>query len=221
MTATVSATVGTAVPDPPLPAAVRPLVLACGALARELRAVLGAAGLAAHVDVEFLPAPLHNRPERIVPAVDARLAEVDPARPVFLGYADCGTGGALDRFVADADRPIARLPGDHCYEFFAGGEQFAQLHADELGTFFLTDFLARHFDALVWQGLGIDRRPELRDLYFGNYRRVMLLSQSDDPAVVASARDAADRLALDFVHVPTGLDAFAAPIRVALGTGVS
>lgn len=199
----------------------RPFVLACGALVRELRAVLGHDGLAESVDVDYLPAPLHNRPERIVPAIEQRLADVDPARPVFIGYADCGTGGLLDSYIDRTDRSITRLPGAHCYEFFAGADRFAELHEEELGSFYLTDFLARHFETLIWEGIGLAEHPELRDLYFGNYRRVVLLSQSDDPAVVEAARAAADRLALDFVHVPTGLSAFATPVRVALGAEAS
>ena len=122
--------------------------------------------------------------------------EVPPDRDVFLAYADCGTGGALDTFLAEHPG-IERLPGAHCYEFFAGTERFAALHDAEPGTFYLTDFLAKHFDALVWQGLGLDRHPELLPVYFGNYRRVVLLSQSDDPAVVDAASAAAGRLGLD------------------------
>ena len=194
----------------------KPYVLACGALVRELRAVFEQEGFTGSVDVEYLPAPLHNRPERIVPAIEARLADVDQDRPIFLGYADCGTGGMLDAYIDRSDRSITRLPGAHCYEFFAGAQRFAELHDEEFGTFYPTDFLARNFDALVWQGFGMAQHPELRDMYFGNYARVVLLSQSDDPAVVEFGRAAAERLDLDFVHVPTGLAAFAAPIRVAL-----
>ena len=198
----------------------RPFVLACGALVRELRAVLEQDCLTDAVDVEYLPAPLHNHPERIVPAIEARLAGVAPDRPVFLGYADCGTGGLLDAFMQRVDRTITRLPGAHCYEFFAGAERFAELHEEEFASFYLTDFLARHFDALVWQGFGIADHPELRDMYFGNYRRVVLLSQSDDPAVVDFGRAAAERLELEFVHVPTGLAPFEAPVSVALRSEV-
>lgn len=199
----------------------RPLVLACGALVRELRSVLDQDGLAGALDVDFLPAPLHNRPDRIVPAIEARLADVDADRPVFLGYADCGTGGGLDRWISTCGRVVTRLPGAHCYEFFAGGERFAALHDEEIGTFFLTDFLARNFDALVWQGLRIDRHPELFDLYFGNYRRVVLVSQTDDPVVEAAGRLAADRLGLEFVHVHTGLGPFAESVRVGLRSAVA
>jgi hypothetical protein len=195
----------------------KPFVLACGALVRELRAVFEQEGLTDAVEVGYLPAPLHNRPERIVPEIEARLADVDPGRPVFLGYADCGTGGMLDVFIESSDRDITRLPGDHCYEFFAGSRRFAELHEEELGTFYLTDYLAKHFDALIWQGLGLDRHPALRDMYFGHYRRLMLLSQADDPGVVAAARAAAERLDLEFAHEHTGLESLAAPVRVSLG----
>jgi hypothetical protein len=198
----------------------RPFVLACGAIVRELRAVLDQEGLTDTVDVEYLPAPLHNRPEKIVPAIEARLADVADGRPIFLGYADCGTGGLLDAFIERSDRAITRLPGAHCYEFFAGAERFAALHEEEFGTFYLTDFLARNFDSLIWQGLKIDAHPELRDSYFGNYRRVVLLSQSDDPAIVEFGRAAAERLGLDFEHVATGLAPFAEPVELALRTGV-
>lgn len=195
----------------------RPLVLACGALVSELRAVLAADGLDDVVEVRYLPANLHNRPERITPSVAAMLDELDPQgeRTVLLGYADCGTGGALDALVAE--RPnVRRLPGNHCYEFFAGTSSFEALTADELGTFWLTDFLAKHFRALVWEGLGLDRHPELLSAYFGHYTRLVLLSQTTDPdslaTVVAAAEDAAAQLGLRFEHHPTGLSAFAAAV---------
>ncbi|MCU1464680.1 MAG: hypothetical protein JWM72_608 [Actinomycetia bacterium] len=189
-----------------------PLVLACGALAGDLRAVLAADGLAAHIDVEYLPANLHNRPDAIAPALRPRLqAAVDAGRPVFVAYADCGTGGALDALLAEYPG-THRLPGAHCYELFAGSHAFGALHEEELGTFYLTDFLAKHFDALVWSGLGLDRHPELRDTYFGNYRRVVLLSQALDPELLAQGRAAADRLGLAFVHRSTGRDGLRAPV---------
>ncbi|MEO6652012.1 MAG: DUF1638 domain-containing protein [Ilumatobacteraceae bacterium] len=199
----------------------RPFVLACGALVRELRAVLEQDGLTDAVELAFLPAPLHNRPERIVPAIEARLADVDPSRPIFLGYADCGTGGLLDAWIERTDRDVTRLPGSHCYEFFAGAERFAELHEEEFGTFYLTDFLARHFDSLVWEGFGIEQHPELRDMYFGNYRRVVLLSQSDDPVIVEFAKAAAAKLQLEFVHEHTGLAPFAHPVRLGLTGAVA
>jgi len=192
---------------------VRPLVVACGALAADLRAVLQADGLDRHVEVEYLPANLHNRPERIAPALRPRLeAAADAGQPVFVAYADCGTGGALDALLAEFPG-VERLPGAHCYEVFAGGPQFMALQDAELGTFYLTDFLARHFDALVWTGLGLDRHPELRDLYFGAYRRVVFLGQAADADLVARARAAADRLGLTFEQCNTGRDGLGAPVR--------
>ena len=166
--------------------------------------------------MRYLPAHLHNRPERIAPAVEGVLDSISGERPVFVAYADCGTGGLLD--AALARHPgVDRLPGAHCYEVFAGSDRFAALHEEEPGTFFLTDFLARHFDALVWQGLGLDRHPQLRDMYFANYRRVVLLSQSDDPDVVAAGRRAAEALGLafDHRHVGRGGLAVAVPVEVA------
>jgi len=177
---------------------VRPLVIACGALAGDLRAVLRASGLDSAIEVAYLPANLHNRPERIVGAIRPLLdAAIDAGRHVFIGYADCGTGGLLDALLAEHPG-VQRMPGAHCYEFFAGTDQFAVLHEEALGTLYLTDYLAKHFDALLWSGLGLDRHPELRDMYFGNYTRVVLLAQTDDPAVTARAVEAAQRLGLDF-----------------------
>ena len=190
-------------------------MLACGALVAELRAVLAANDLTDRVEVRYLPAHLHNRPERIVPHLRELLAEHDPDgdRPVLIGYADCGTGGNLDRMLADEPR-LARLPGDHCYEFFTGGAAFEQLQGREVGTFYLTDFLAKHFQALVWEGLGLDRHPELLPAYFGNYTRLVLLSQTDDAKVVEAARVGAERLGLRFEHHHTGLQPFEQAVTV-------
>ena len=177
------------------------LVLACGALARELSAVIKANRL--NMVLECLPSDLHNRPDTIVAAVESRLDRAgDQYADVLIGYADCGTGGHLDEMCLR--RGVTRLPGAHCYEVFAGGEVFAQLHEEEPGTFYLTDYLAKHFDRLVIKTLGIDRHPELQSIYFANYRRMVLLSQSDDQSVVISAQNAADRLGLSFEHRPCG-----------------
>ncbi|MGD9996068.1 MAG: DUF1638 domain-containing protein [Ilumatobacteraceae bacterium] len=191
------------------------LVLACGALATELRAVLGASGLGDRVEVRYLPANLHNRPEQIVPALRALLAEHDPdrRRHVAIAYADCGTGGGLDAWLR-SEPGIERLPGAHCYELFAGSPLFHELHDAEPGTFYLTDFLAKHFEALVWSGLGLDRHPQLRDAYFGNYTRLVLLSQSDDQSVVDAAIAAAERLQLTFEHRHVGLGTFGEAVQV-------
>jgi hypothetical protein len=199
----------------------KPLVIACGALATELRAVLRTHGLDAAVEVTYLPANLHNRPEKIVPEIEPLLVEAEAAgRSVFIAYADCGTGGTLDALL-DRHPGVNRLPGAHCYEFFSGAEQFAALHAEELGTLFLTDFLAKHFDALLWQGLGLDRHPQLRDLYFGNYRRVVLISQSTNSDVVAQARAAAERLGLEFEHRHVGLQPFSDAVAISLSRRVA
>jgi len=188
------------------------LILACGALAAELRAVLPPGS----AEVRYLPAHFHNRPERIVPALAPILDEARArGRTAFVAYADCGTGGALDRLLADHPG-VERLPGAHCYELFAGAELFAALHDDEPGTFFLTDFLTRHFEPLVWQGLGLDRHPELRDVYFAHYQRVVLLSQADDPELVEAARRAADRLGLRFEQRHVGRRRLVAAISVAV-----
>lgn len=190
----------------------RPLIIACGALVSELRAVLGRNGLNDAIEVRYLPANLHNRPEGIVPALREHL-DSRGSRPTMVGYADCGTGGALDAMLREYP-DVTRIPGAHCYEFFAGTDFFAQLHDEQPGTFYLTDFLAKHFDALVWQGLGLDRHPELRDTYFGAYTRLVLLSQTTDPAVEAAGRAAAERLGLVYEHRHVGLDGLEAAIPV-------
>jgi len=198
-----------------------PLVIACGALASELRAVLRAHGLDEAVEVPYLPANLHNRPERIVPELEPLLDKAAAhGRSVFIGYADCGTGGALDALLARHPE-ATRLPGDHCYEFFSGSDVFAAMHEEELGTFFLTDFLAKHFEALLWQGLGLDRHPQLRDMYFGNYKRVVLISQSDDDSVVDKGRAAAQRLGLEFEHRHVGLEPFSDAVTNAVSISLS
>lgn len=196
----------------------KPLVIACGALASDLRAVLAQLGVADSVDVRYLPAPHHSRPERIVPAMREQLAvDDDGERPIVFGYGDCGTGGHLDALVVELGDRATRLPGDHCYEFFAGSERFRAIQEADPGTFYLTDFLAKHFDALVWGSLGLDRHPELRDLYFGNYTRVVLLSQADDESLIAAGRRAAEMLGLAFEHVHVARQPFADAVAVAVG----
>ncbi len=181
----------------------RPIVVGCGALARELVELTRRAGLP-DVDLTCLPATLHNRPDRIPHAVADRIRRVRAAgyERVFVAYADCGTGGALDRVLRD--EAVERLEGAHCYEVYAGRDAFARLADEEPGTFYLTDFLARNFERLVIRGLGLDRHPELRPLYFGNYRRLVYLAQTDDAALTSAARRAARRLGLSFERRMTG-----------------
>lgn len=192
------------------------LVVACGALVRELRTVLAQLD-DVDVSVDYLPAPLHNRPERIPEGVRVSLAgRAHKFDHVLVGYADCGTGGRLDALLDELGPTVTRLPGAHCYEFFAGAAAFAALHDEEPGTFYLTDYLARHVDPLVFGALGLDRHPELRDAYFGNYRRLCLLSQTDDADLLATAQRAAERLQLEFIHRPTGMAPFAIAVRSSL-----
>jgi hypothetical protein len=180
----------------------RLLVIACGALAKEMLDVVRINSLD-WVDVECLPARLHNTPDLIPAAVAERLdSAIGRYREVFVGYADCGTGGLLDTVLET--RGVERLPGAHCYEFFATSGVFASLQDQEPGTFYLTDFLVRHFERLVWFGLGLDRWPCLRDAYFGNYKRLVYLSQIETQDLVDQARVAASRLGLDFEHRPVG-----------------
>ncbi|HKX74798.1 MAG TPA: DUF1638 domain-containing protein [Acidimicrobiia bacterium] len=176
-------------------------------MARELLDVIGINGLD-WVDVECLPAKLHNTPQLITEAVEERLDRAAGRYDkVLVGYADCGTGGMLDRMLAR--RGVERLPGAHCYEFFAGSGVFARLHDADPASFYLTDYLTKHFDRLVWEGLGLDRWPQLRDDYFRNYRRLVYLSQTERPELVAKAREAASRLGLEFEHIAVGYGDFA------------
>ena len=195
----------------------RPLVIGCGAQARELVALTRSAGLP-EVDLTCLPATLHNRPERIPEAVRARIRKARAAGrdQLFVAYADCGTGGMLDRVLEEEG--VARLEGAHCYEIYAGRAAFAAMSDEEPGTFYLTDFLARNFERLVIQGLGIDRHPELLPMYFGNYTRVVFLAQTDDAALTTLARRGARRLGLRFERRFTGHGEMAPPI-VALRAG--
>ena len=188
-----------------------PLVIGCGALARELVELTRRAGLPA-MDLTCLPASLHNRPERIPGAVAARIrrARRDGYDRIFVAYADCGAGGLLDR-VLEAEG-IARLEGAHCYEIYAGRAAFAALADEEPGTFYLTDYLVRNFDRLVVRGLGLDRHPELLPMYFGNYRRLVHLAQIDDPALTVIAEAAADRLGLTFERRLVGLGELATAV---------
>ena len=186
----------------------RVLVVGCGALARELVALTRDLP---NVDITCLPATLHNRPGGIPAAVRERIRRRRAGYDrVFVAYADCGTGGLLDPVIAEEG--VERLAGAHCYEFYATSPEFAKLVEDEPATFFLTDFLARNFDRLVIKGLGLDRHPELRDQYFGNYQRLVFLAQTDDPALSAAARRAARRLGLRYEQRRTGYGRLATTI---------
>ncbi len=170
------------------------LVIACGAIAREVIAITRA-NRWSHVDVTCLPAELHNRPEKIPAAVQNKIRTLRARYDhIFVAYADCGTGGMLDKVLREEG--VERLAGAHCYEFYAGSAAFAEMAEQELGTFYLTDFLLRHFDRLVIRGLGIDRHPQLLQEYFGHYRKLVYLAQAPQPEAYAQAQAAAERLGL-------------------------
>ena len=178
------------------------LLIACGALAREIVALKRANGWDA-LEVRCLPAELHNRPERIAPAVRAEIrAQRERYAQIFVAYGDCGTGGALDALLKEEG--VERLPGAHCYEFFATSAVFAQLHEAEPGTFYLTDFLLRHFERLVIRPLGLDRHPELAAEYFRHYRRLVYLAQAQRPGAIEQARSIAARFGFEFAYRLTG-----------------
>ncbi len=180
----------------------RILLIGCGALAREILAIIRANRMN-HMELRCLPAILHNTPERIVPAVRAAI-ETAAGRyeRIFVLYGDCGTGGGLARLCAQTGAEM--LEGPHCYAFFEGTEAFAAHGEEEMSAFYLTDFLVRQFDAFVWKPLGLDRHPELRDTYFGNYEKLIYMAQTDDPALDEKARSHAARLALAYERRLTG-----------------
>ena len=154
------------------------LVIACGALAREIGAVVEANGLD-HIELTCLPAILHNRPEKIAPAVRALIRENRGRyQKIAVAYAECGTQGELDKLCAEEG--VERIEGPHCYAFYSGTEKFLARGDADMDAFYLTDFIARQFDSFVIEPLGLDRHPELRDMYFGNYRRLIYLAQTDD-----------------------------------------
>lgn len=180
----------------------RILVIACGALAHEILALIRLNGWS-HLDLQCLPANLHLWPDRIPAAVEAAVVEHRAAyAQVFVAYADCGTGGLL--FEKCNQLGVEMIRGPHCYSFFEGNDRFATHAEEEMGAFYLTDFLVRQFDAFVWRPMGLDRHPELRDMYFAHYDRLVYQAQTDDPALTQKARMAAERLGLRFEQRFTG-----------------
>jgi len=203
-----------AVPDGAVPDGAGVLVIACGALAREIEALRRVNHWSA-LDVRCLAPELHNRPERIPGAVRALIrASRDRYRSIFVAYGDCGTGGRLDEVLRAEG--VERIPGAHCYEFFATPAVFAGLCEAEPGTFYLTDFLLRHFDRLVIGGLGLDRHPELFAQYFGNYRRLVYLMQAPAPDAIERARAVAVHMGLAFETRTTGYGALATSVAAAV-----
>ncbi len=180
----------------------RVLLIACGALAHEILALKAANGWS-HLDLQCLPAKLHLWPDRIIPAVEAAVAEArGQYAEIFVVYADCGTGGRL--FEKCKELGIQMVEGPHCYSFFEGNATFAAKADTEFTAFFLTDFLVRQFDAFVWKPMGLDRHPELRDMYFGNYTKLVYQAQVNDPVLDAKAQECAVRLGLAYERRYTG-----------------
>lgn len=180
----------------------RSLIVACGALAREIQAIISMNDLR-NTSVEYLPGRLHNRPEQIPERVRERIRAARPHYDrILVGYADCGTGGLLDKVCEEEG--VERLPGAHCYEIYAGPADFATMAEDQPGTFYLTDYMVRLFDIIVWSGLGLDRHPELLPIYFGNYTRVVHLAHDDDPDLFAAAQEQAARLGLAYERLDCG-----------------
>ena len=178
------------------------LLIACGALAREIIVLIERNRWQAF-DVACLPAKWHNTPELIVPGVRAKIREARGRyQRIFVLYGDCGTGGALDRMLAEEG--VERIDGPHCYAFFSGNPAFLQQSEHEFTAFYLTDYLARQFDKLIWEGLGMDRHPELREIYFGNYTKVVYLAQAPDQDLVRRAEAAAQKLGLAYEYRFTG-----------------
>jgi hypothetical protein len=178
------------------------LLIACGALAREIVDLIERNRWTAF-DVQCLPAKWHNTPQFIVPAVREKIREQrDKYKSIFVLYGDCGTGGLLDKMLEEEG--VERIDGPHCYAFYSGNPEFASRADDEFTAFYLTDYLARHFDKLIWAGLGLNRHPELLSSYFGNYTKIIYLAQVHDEQLVENAKKAAAQLGLAYEYRFTG-----------------
>ena len=178
------------------------LLLACGALAREIVDLVERNRWQAF-DLQCLPAKWHNTPEKIVPALAEKIrAAKGRYKSIFVLYGDCGTGGRLDALLREEG--VERIDGPHCYAFFSGNAAFEKTSDDDVTSFFLTDYLAKHFDKLIWVGLGLDRHPELLPLYFGNYTKIVYLAQTRDEDLAKKAMAAARRLGLAYEYRFTG-----------------
>ncbi|SEW19031.1 Protein of unknown function [Aliiroseovarius sediminilitoris] len=195
----------------PTDASAKVLILACGALANEILALIRLNGWD-HMSLTCLPAILHNTPDKIPGAVRAAVekhgADFDQ---IFLAYADCGTGGELATLCDEMG--IEMIRGPHCYSFFEGNDAFAARAEDEIDVFYLTDFLARGFESFVIKPLGLDRHPELRDMYFGHYTRLIYLAQTDNPDLDRMAEAAAERIGLKYERKFTGFGDLAAALK--------
>ena len=178
-------------------------VIGCGMIAREILAVTQQLGVN-HIDLKCLPADWHHHPERIAPGVEEAVhaARDEGFEQIFIAYADCGTGGQLDAVCERLG--VERIAGPHCFSFYMGNQQFEEEDGEHITTFFITDFLARHFETFMVKPLGLDRHPELRDMYFAHYTKALYLAQTDDPELDAKARAAARHLGLAYERRFTG-----------------
>lgn len=178
-------------------------VIACGALAREILAICDVNRLQ-HVDLTCLPAIWHVYPDRIAPALRDKIAEAraEGFERIFIGYAECGTRGEIDRICAEEG--IERIAGPHCYAFYTGVDKFLAECADEITAFYLTDLIARQFEAFVIEPLKLDKHPELIQMVFGNYEKIVYLAQTEDQELQAKAKWAADFLGLAYEYRFTG-----------------
>jgi Protein of unknown function (DUF1638) len=180
----------------------RVLLIACGALAREIVDLIEVNHWTAF-DIQCLPAKWHNTPQFIVPAIREKIrANKQAYHKIYVLYGDCGTGGLLDQLLAEEG--VERIEGPHCYAFYSGNAAFAKTEEADMTAFFLTDYLARHFDKLMWQGLGLDRHPELLPDYFRHYRKLVYLAQTKDQALEVKAKSAALKLGLEYEYRFTG-----------------
>lgn len=191
-------------------------MIACGALAREILDITKQFPDGV-VELTCLPASWHNHPEKIVPGLKRKIdAAKKTDRNIVVIYGDCGTGGELDAYLESES--ILRIPGPHCYEMFMGKPDFDAEMEAELGTFFLTDYMVRHFERLVMKGMGLRQHPQLREMYFGNYKRVLYIAQTEDPALQEKARAAAAMLELDYEYRFAGYGMFPDFISSAIQT---
>lgn len=179
-------------------------IIACGAIAREVLAIKDANGLD-HIDLKCLPALWHVWPDKIAPAMREAIAEAraEGFGKVFIGYAECGTKGELDKICAEEG--IERIAGPHCYAFFTGTEKFLKECEDEFTAFYLTDLITRQFEAFVIEPLKFDKHPELIPMVFGNYEKIVYLAQTEDTALQEKAKWAADYLGLAYEYRYTGM----------------
>ncbi len=174
------------------------LLIACGALGREVTQLIAMNGWA-HMKVTCLPAKYHHTPDRIAPALRGKIRENKHAfDSIFVLYGDCGTAGEIDRVLEEEG--VERIAGPHCFSFFHGNDEFEETHEGEIETFYLTDFFCQHFDKFVWQTLGLDRHPSMPQFVFGNYKKIVYVAQTDDAALQAKAQEIADRLDLDYEY---------------------